>query len=246
VSAAAREYEARIARVVIDAGAQIIARGTDGSGHRTVTLRLRNHERTFHYPSTGTVRGCGLRNTQQRLKNLLKEIPEDTTPVSTLEELPAPVNSIIAAPRVSTPPNTRRLTKGRRSAIVKHYQAASSIECTMTAFELSHTTVSSILLATAGNIRTKYERERHERRSSCPRTRDGQKTHSRIPATRAKTTPAAVKKPPHKLTPAAEKKRASRICIYHHYGMTAGEISKLMTLPIREVREIVKANPVKN
>ena len=74
MSAKTRQYDAALARLVTEAGARIVERGYDGAGHRTITIDVQRHQRTFHYACTGTSRGHGLRNHQQRLRWLLQEM----------------------------------------------------------------------------------------------------------------------------------------------------------------------------
>lgn len=66
-----RIYDQRVARVVEDAGARIIASGIDGKNHRVITIEHHAQRRKFHYASTGRRNGCALKNTEQRLKRLL-------------------------------------------------------------------------------------------------------------------------------------------------------------------------------
>ena len=174
MSAKTREYDAAVARVITDAGGQLLERGMDGSGHRMVRLRHHDQERTFHYAATGTSRGTGLRNMKQRLKWLLAGIPPAPPRPANVEQFVETPPAIVVqpAPRQPTPPSSKRLTKARRSAIIKRYLnptvTAAMIEAE---FDLSNKTVEILLMATAGAVRTKYERERHKLRCEDNRAR---------------------------------------------------------------------------
>ena len=229
MSLKAREYDARVARVIHDAGARIVDRGRDGSGHRTVTLCHHGQERTFHYASTGTSRGHGLRNMEQRLKWLLGGI----TPVATPEE-PEPLTAII--PQAVTPvcsPNARRIVqpKPTRSEIIKHYIATKSIDAIMAKFDLTYDQAEVILLSTSGSVRTTYERERDVRRAALARklrpvvVQQTQVVHPQpLPKTKVKSDP----------------KRDKLIYTYHYYGMTLREVAEHFGLTHERVRQIVR------
>lgn len=67
-------YEIIIARVLTDAGADVVARGHNGSGHRKITFQLHGQQRTYHYPNSGHLRGSGPLNCKASLMALIRSI----------------------------------------------------------------------------------------------------------------------------------------------------------------------------
>lgn len=231
MSAKSREYETMVTRVVTDAGATIIDRGTDGAGHRKITFRHHDQERTFHYPCSGRSRGHGIKNTEQRLKWLLNGIQPGTSTPS-VQVFPPPV--VLARVAADTAKASRiKLTKERRSEIVKRYSMTGvTIDTIMGEFSLSHTTAETLLLATLGAVRSKYIKERNLRRAQAARRREIDLTLEHH------------KRRYHRRGPLISRSqietRNRRIFVYHQYGMTLDEIAQTVRLTHERVRQIVR------
>jgi transposase-like protein len=245
MGAKAREYDAMIARVVNDAGASIVERGTDGRNHRKVVVRLHDQERTFHYPCSGASHGHGLRNTKQRLRWLLLELKTTIAPVKPLvrasQVFPPPAVIERTAFGASEPtPRRTKLTREKRSEIVKRYSMRGvTIDTIIAEFSLARTTIENLLLATKGSIRSKFEKERNLMRA-----------HSARPAKTARqdTAEAPVITPKKRqynrrgdnMKRSALVARNRRVFTYCQYGMTMQEVADTMDLTTERVRQIVR------
>ena len=224
-----------VTRVVTDAGATIIDRGTDGAGHRKITFRHHDQERTFHYPCTGRSRGHGIKNTEQRLKWLLNGIQpaQSRSFPPPVQVFPPPV--VLGRVAADAAKASRiKLTKERRSQIVKRYSMTGvTIDTIMREFSLSHTTAETLLLATLGAVRSKYIKERNLRRAQAARGRETDLTLERH------------KRRYHRrgalISRSQIEARNRRIFVYHQYGMTLDEIAQTIGLTHERVRQIVRA-----
>jgi AraC-like DNA-binding protein len=229
VSQKSREYDARVAQTISEVGAEIVGRARDGGGHHMITLRHHGQERTFHYACTGTSRGHGIRNMQQRLRWLLNDIPKPQFP-----EMPEPAPELQLpvvtppAPPAADQPAKPRLTKQRRSEIVKRYAMVGvTIDTIMAEFHLSHKTAETLLLATEGAVRTKYERERHNKRAADARRIRGElkpllQTAPVLPTIRELT-----------------RAECRRMWVLHYYGMKPKLIAELFSVTVKEVYGVV-------
>lgn len=233
MSLKAREYDARVARVVYDAGARIVSKGHDGSGHRTVTICHHGQERTFHYPSTGASRGHGLRNMQQRLKWLIDEI-KPLPVIETKEAAAQPVEPQHAELPSTTTTKKNPRPKVSRSEIRKRYAEAGSIDTITQEFNLTFEQAEVILLSTAGAIRTAYEKERNKNRAALARK-------VKPPVLNA-TTEAFIPTPTDTLPQHKEDKdkRDRRIYVYYYYGMTIKEVAEFFNLTHERARQIIR------
>jgi len=238
VGAKAREYDAMIARVVYDAGASIVERGTDGRGHRKVVISHNGQQRSFHYPCSGASLGHGIRNTRQRLRWLLNELASSTEPPKPLvresQVFPPPaVIERLAFESHEGLPRRTKLTREKRSEIAKRYgMIGVTIDTIINEFSLSRPTVENLLLATKGSIRSKYEKERNLLRAQAAR-----QAH-----TAASITP---KKRQYNRRGGVTKRRDlearnRRVFTYCQYGMTMQEVADTVGLTTERVRQIVR------
>lgn len=236
MSLKAREYDAKVARVVYDAGARIVSKGHDGSGHRTVTICHHGQERTFHYPSTGTSHGHGLRNMQQRLKWLIDEI-KPLPVVETKEAAAQPAVPRHAELPATTLTKKNPRPKASRSEIRKRYIEAGSIDTIMQEFNLTFEQAEVILLSTAGAIRTAYEKERNKNRAAMAR----KVKPPVLNATTEAFIPSPVDTIPQRKEDKDKDKRDRRIYVYYYYGMAIKEVAEHFGLTHERVRQIVRA-----
>lgn len=123
-----------------------------------------------------------------------------------------------------SPATNPRLNKLRRSAIVKRYcNPLVSIDTIMREFGLSHKTAETLLMATSGAVRTKYERERNVRRAR---------------ATKFFRPPLLILPPesPRRALTADDKRR---IYVLKHYGMRAKELATMFDITESYIYTIV-------
>lgn len=241
MGAKAREYDAMIARVVYDAGASIVERGTDGRGHRKVVISHNGQQRSFHYPCSGASLGHGIRNTRQRLRWLLSELASSSEPPKPLvresQVFPPPaVIERLAFESSEGLPRRTKLTREKRGEIAKRYgMIGVTIETIINEFSLSRPTVENLLLATKGSIRSKYEKERNLLRAQAARQSITQPT----------ITPSLPKKRQYNRRGSNMKRselaaRNRRVFTYCQYGMTMQEVADTVGLTTERVRQIVR------
>lgn len=152
MSQAQREIQADVIRVLTDAGAKLLAKGMDGSGHQTVTFTYNGHEAIFHYPCTGKLNGHSRRNVAARIKRMIREMPPPLpAPVISApepEKVLPPVAAAIIPARRPTPP---KLSNGeRRKLIAKRYLALRCLDKLDEEFKLGKASLQTTILSQRG------------------------------------------------------------------------------------------------
>lgn len=164
-----REYEARVARVLTDAGARITARSTDGAGHQVVAFHFNGHDKTFHYASTADTRGCGLRNCEHRLKRMLRELPQLVITGPTVSTAPEPIPSLPTPSRITAKVPARRFGKKLRTEIAKRYMSLHSLTNLCKEFDLTDRQAVQILMSVNGTPMQMCKNELNTRRMHATR-----------------------------------------------------------------------------
>lgn len=221
-SAAARESEARIARIIYDAGGVITNKTMDGAGHNHWSYRINGRDRDFHFACKPNSRTRGLKNTYARLRREIRE----TVELPPLQPPPVPEEAApIVAPLIEpTPPKPRKITTARRKEMIKDYLSLPSLEAFMEKFGLQRQAAQTMLLSSRGQSAEKLRKELNvERAKAAKRIRDAQiadndrKTKRRIDI------------------------RNRLIYTNCKYGLSSKDAAQVYNLPIKRIREIIKA-----
>lgn len=173
MSAAAREMEAKVARIIVDAGGQLLAKGTDGAGHRTVTYDINGHQAQFHYPSSPQANGCGPLNCYTRLRrevrNLKARKPVVIVPDKPVEALSEQKQSIEAVPPRPTPPSAQKASQPTRTDIIKSYLSLRSLKAVCEKLGMERDTVIRTILSSRADAASFLRREIDAERAEAAR-----------------------------------------------------------------------------
>ena len=182
MSAAAREMEAKIARIICDAGGQLTQKGVDGAGHRMVCYEINGHGGEFHYASTPQGNGCGPKNTYSRLKrevgSLLQLPPIVIAPPAPVEAPQALSRGLAAPPARATP---QKAAQPSRRDLIKRYLSLRSIQAVAEELGFERDKAQRLILSSRGDAASFLRRELDVERAEAAR---------RLRPTRAKPNPA--------------------------------------------------------
>lgn len=173
MSAAAREMEAKIARIIVDAGGRLTEKGVDGAGHRMVCYEINGHGGEFHYASTPQGNGCGPLNTYTRLrrdvKGLLKLPKLEIVSEVPVQDAPALAQNMAAPPARATPPNAEKASQPKRRDIIKRYLSLRSIGAVAAELKLDRDTIVQSILSSRADAATFLRHELHLERAEAAR-----------------------------------------------------------------------------
>ncbi len=228
-SAAAREMEGRVARIIFDAGGIITAKEIDGAGHNCWSYRINGRDRCFHFAKTPRAMSRGTKNTYARLRREIKEtdaLPPPPAPVEAppepKQQRPAPIIAVTAP----TPPSTTRLTTARRKSIAKRFLSLPSLAALMEEFGLERTQAQTLILSQRGQPAEKLRKELNQQRAEA--------------AKRLRTNNVERKRKP-RLSKRSLAKRNGLVYAYCKYGLSFKEAADLFKLTAERVRQIVRA-----
>lgn len=165
---AARQIEQRVVATLLEAGARLVGKTIDGSGHQVVTYRYNGHEQVFHFPHSSKLNGCGPKNIIARLRRMIRE-----TPPPLVVSLPLPVIKSNTPESLSgvfgdfippVTPKRPRLTRERRREIAKRYLSLRCISALAGEFKLTFDKTCNVLLSHGGDVRVLTSRELNKRR----------------------------------------------------------------------------------
>lgn len=170
MSAAAREMEAKIARIIYDAGGQLTQKGVDGAGHRMVCYEINGHGGEFHYASTPQGNGCGPKNTYSRLKrevgSLLQLPPIVITPPAPVEAAQTLSRDTEAPPARATP---RKAPQPSRRDLIKRYLSLRSIQAVAEELGFERDKAQNLILSSRGDAASFLRRELDVERAEAAR-----------------------------------------------------------------------------
>lgn len=171
MSAAARDMEAKIVRIIYDAGGRLLEKGKDGAGHRTATYEINGHQSRFHYPSSPQANGCGHLNCYTRLRREIREIksriPVEIAPEKPAEALPAPLRIIGAPPARATPPAPQKANKPDRKHVIKRYLSLRSLDLLCEELGMSRDAAIQTIMSSRADAATFLRREIDAKRSTA-------------------------------------------------------------------------------
>lgn len=175
MSAAAREMETKIVRIIYDAGGRLLEKGKDGAGHRTATYEINGHQSRFHYPSSPQANGCGHLNCYTRLRREIREIksriPIEIASEKPSEALPASLRIIGAPPARATPPAPQKARKPDRKHVIKRYLSLRSIDLLCAELDIDRDTAIRTIMSSRADAATFLRREIDAKRSTASHAR---------------------------------------------------------------------------
>lgn len=224
-SATMREFEAKVSRVIIDAGATIIEKGSTNGGHNRIVFERGGEQRTYHYARTPSDHRAG-KNFLADVRRMIRELPETTAPV------PRPaVKSVAAkkAPAGARPPQpaTKKLTAQRRKDIAKRYLLADNLAQLCHAEKLDQVQAEIVIFGQKGQAAEKLTKEKHLLAAQMAK-------RMRKPVTKKKHTSA------RRLSSLDISRRNRKIFVYASYGMKPEELAELFSIPVSRIQKIVK------
>lgn len=170
MSAAAREMEAKIARIICDAGGRLTQKGVDGAGHRMVCYEINGHGGEFHYASTPQGNGCGPKNTYSRLKrevgSLLQLPPIVIAPPAPVEAPQTLSREMGAPPARATP---QKAARPSRSDLIKRYLSLRSIQAVAEELGFERDKAQRLILSSRGDAATLLRHELDAERAEAAR-----------------------------------------------------------------------------
>lgn len=233
---AARELEAKLAKMIFDHGALITHRGIDGAGHNVIKYQMGGEQRSIHYALTPRQGGRTAKNTITRLRRDLRELIKIVPPEQRHHEKPKAKPELIQPEHVPTPPK-KRITAERKKEMLKAYLSMDSIEEFMQTYDLSLSAAQVMILGQKGQATEKYRKE-------CARARMSQPCQQEAPLRVAE--PAAQedeesqrKEYPSKgMTHEQVRSRNRRIQVYCAYGLSRAEAAAMFDLSLSRVHQI--------
>lgn len=170
MSAAAREMETKIVRIIYDAGGRLLEKGKDGAGHRTVTYDINGNQSQFHYPSSPQANGRSAMNCYTRLRREIKELLKlplvVENPQKAVVDTPAPSHAIVAQPVRATP---QKAPQPKRQDIIKRYLSLRSFRAVASEFGLDNEKVINIIRGANGDALSFLRRELDAERAEAAR-----------------------------------------------------------------------------
>ena len=223
-SAAAREMQGKVARIIFDAGGLITSKTIDGAGHNLWSYTINGHEKSFHFAKTPPSRGKGIENTYARLRREIREVKalppiEPVRPEPVEEERPEPLVAKLVKP---TPPAPN---KPSRKEMVKAFLSLPSLEAFMNKFGLGRQAAQTMILSSRGQSAQKLRKELNLARAEAARKARERKVER-------------TRKP--KLSKKEIDKRDRLIYVYCQFGLSFKDAAGLYNLTPERVRQIVR------
>lgn len=170
MSAAAREMEAKIARIICDAGGRLTQKGVDGAGHRMICYEINGHGGEFHYAHTPQGNGCGPLNTYTRLRRDVRSIltlPPIVIASESPKEAPQTLPGHLTAPPARATP--QKAQQPTRSDLIKRYLSVRSIRAVAEELGFERDKAQRLILSSRGDAATLLRRELDAERAEAAR-----------------------------------------------------------------------------